>query len=134
MESLVEKAEGAPGTGRCPGSVRWWLIARDGPCGRLEALTVGHGGGRTLPIFCFREEAELFLGLGGIGRADGDGWRARESGPGEVASVLCGPCRGVRRGALDPLPGTFVDGRAGLVGVGRAPFLGRLLGRGRGRR
>lgn len=103
-----------------PGAA-WWLIARKGPCGRLEALDVGVGGWRALPVFSFREGAEMFLHLA----KPGDGWRVRESRPGEVASVLCGVCRGVQSVALDPLPGMFAEGTAAQMD--RERFLGRLL-------
>lgn len=109
---------------RRPGRT-WWLIVRDGPCGRLELLDIG--GGWALPVFSFREEAEMFLHLGRL--ADGRGWRVRESGAGEVASVLCGPCRGAKSVALDPLPGTFGDEPAAPVEVDRERFLGELLRR-----
>jgi hypothetical protein len=104
---------------------RWWLIARlEG--GRIEWLTVGQ---ETLPVFGFPEEAELFLRLGGLG----DGWRARESRPGELTSVLAGPCRGVGRVALDPTPAMLRDGTMPLVSVDRGRFLRRFLGHSMGR-
>lgn len=129
---MVTKAA-AKTAARRPGQASWWLIARDGPCGRLEALTVGDGNGRTLPVFGFREEAELFLHLAGPGTGDG-GWRVRESRAGELVSVLYGPCRGVRRVALDPPP-EVVDGRAaGPWSMGRGRFVGFVVGDGRGPR
>jgi hypothetical protein len=53
---------------------RWWLISRVAN-GQTEVLTVRPNGGRwTLPVIGFREEAEMFLKLDGLG----DGWRAKE--------------------------------------------------------
>ena len=55
---------------------------------------------KALPVFSFEEEARMFLELGAL-----DGWRVREPAVGKLTSVLFGPCAGVRRVALDPLPG-----------------------------
>jgi hypothetical protein len=109
-----------------------WLIARDAAAGRSEPprepLLVDDGGGRggeALAVFGHEEEAEMYLGLW----APGDGWRAREIGAGELASVLHGPSwPGARRVALDPLPGALA-GAAGfdlLVGMDRVRFAQRL--------
>jgi hypothetical protein len=76
-----------------------------------------------LPVFSFEEEAELFVWFA----EPGGGWRVRESRCGELASVLCGPCKGVRGVALDPLPRMLEDGTFALVRVGRERFLGRIL-------
>ena len=89
----------------------WWIIASERAGGRLEALTVRRPDGpreEALAVFDFAEEAGLYLRLGAL---EGDGWRVRESGPGEVASVLLDPCAGAKRVALDPLPETAADGR-----------------------
>ncbi len=109
-----------------------WLIARD--AGERsepprEPLLVDDGGGRggeALAVFGHEEEAEMFLGLW----APGDGWRAREIGAGELASLLRGPSwPGARRVALDPLPGALAEA-AGfnllLVGMDRDRFAQRL--------
>ena len=82
------------------------------------------GLGRSLPVFGFKEEAELFLRLGSH---DGDGWHARESSAGELVSLLYGPCADVGGVVLDPLPGMAADGTLALVSVGREDFLERLL-------
>ena len=114
---------------RSPASKTRWLIARDGD-GFLEPLCLRRRSARVLPVFSFEEEAEMFVRLGGY---DDGGWRARESSVGELVSVLCGPCKGVRGVALDPLPEMLEDGTIGLVGVGRRRFLGQLMTRGRER-
>ena len=100
-----------------------WLVVRD-EAGQLEPLCVEDEGGRVLPVFGHKEEAELFLYLGGY---DG-GWRARESSAGEVVSVLYGLCADVNSVALDLLPGMIDDGTLRLVKLGREHFLERLLG------
>ena len=89
--------------GALAGSSTLWLIARDaggrsGP--PREPLLVEDGGGgrggEALAVFGHGEEAEMYLGLW----APGDGWRAREFGAGELASVLRGPSwPGARRAA-----------------------------------
>jgi hypothetical protein len=73
--------------GRQPGST-YWLIAKD-QSGRAEMLTIECGGERALPVFSFEEEAELFLGLGGVG----GGWWVRESGPGRSSRCSMVPAR-----------------------------------------
>ncbi len=115
---------GAHPAGRQPGST-YWLIAKD-RSGRVEVLTIECGGEQALPVFSFEEEAELFLGLGGVGH----GWWVRESGAGEIVSVLYGPCAGVRSVALDPLPEMVSDEAVALVSLSRKRFVEHLVGRG----
>ncbi len=115
---------GAPPAGWQPG-LTYWLLAKD-RSDRVEVLTVECGGERALPVFSFEEEAELFLALGIVG----DGWWVRESGAGEIVSVLYGPCAGVRSVALDPLPEMVADGAVGLVSLSRKRFVEHLVGRG----
>ena len=121
----AERASGrAPG--RQPGSV-YWLIGRheNGP---LEVLTSGLSGGEeALPVFSHEEEAEMFLRLRGLG----DGWQARESAAGELTSILCGLCAGVKKVVLDPLPEMLDEKTVGLVSLDRERFLDFVLGRGR---
>ena len=116
-----------------PAGSTLWLIARDAAAGRSEPprepLLVDDGGGRggeALAVFGHEEEAEMYLGLW----APGDGWRAREVGAGELASLLRGPSwPGARRVALDPLPGTLAGAAAFNllpVGMDRDRFAERL--------
>ena len=98
------------------------MISREG-AGRVEPLTLGHPGGQALALFGFAEEAALYLRLAVL-----EGWRVRESGPGEVASVLLDPCAGAKRVALDPLPETAADGALDLVSLDKKRFLALLLG------
>ncbi len=86
------------------------------------------GGERVVPVFGFEEEAELFLRFG-TGPAEGR-WLVRETGAGELASLLLGPLSGVGRVALDPLPGGLVRAVVGLVSTDREGFVARLLAAG----
>ncbi len=129
----TERTEGAGQDARHAGGLAGsalWLIARDAG-GRSdpprEPLLVDDGGrgGEALAVFGHEEEAEMYLGLW----APGDGWRAREVGAGELASLLRGPSwPGARRVALDPLPGALA-GATGFnlqVGMDRDRFAERL--------
>jgi hypothetical protein len=100
--------------------------------GSMEVLVLSLAGGEgvVLPVFSFEEEAELFVRLGAS--FAGGGWLARETGAGELASLLLGPLSGVGRVALDPLPldplpGRLAEAVVGLVSTDRASFIERLL-------
>ena len=115
---------GARPAGRKPGST-YWLIAKD-QSDQVEVLTIECDGEQALPVFSFEEEAEFFLGFGGVGPR----WGVRESGAGEVVSVLYGPCAGVRGVVLDPLPEMVAEEAVGLVSLSRKRFVEHLVGRG----
>ena len=132
---LTEGAGQDAGHAGGPAGSTLWLIARDAAAGRSgpprEPLLVdecgGGRGGEALAVFGHEEEAEMYLGLWAPGD---DGWRAREIGAGELASLLRGPSwPGARRVALDPLPGALA-GAAGfnllLAGMDRVRFAQRL--------
>lgn len=123
IENTAEWEERVPGQAprRTPGSM-WWTIVRNGD-GPLEMLTIDCDGEEVLPVFGYKEEAMLFLGLG----IAGDGWRARESGAGELISMLYGPYAGIERVVLDPLPETLAGRTVGFVGLGRVRFVNLLL-------
>ena len=106
-----------------------WLIAKHGVSG-LEVLTIPLGGGaEVLAVFTFEEQARVFLDSR-FG-ASGEGWEARQTWPGELASVLCGPCSTAKEVALDPPPEAVEKGKtAGLRAVDRNDFVGMLLGDG----
>jgi hypothetical protein len=81
-----------------------WLIKNQDDA-RMGVLTFGPGSDEeALPVFSFEQEAETFLRLG----VPETGWRARKITAGELISLLHGPCAGVKKVALDPLP--VVDG------------------------
>ena len=97
----------------------FWLIV--GRCiSELEVFTIGR---YVLPVFSFKEEAEMFLQYGKVP----DKWYIRKSTCGELASVLYGPCRDVRRVALDPLPQMVADKTIEFVSLSRKAFIGALL-------
>ena len=76
----------------------------------------------ALPVFSFEDEARMFLEIGKLG-----GWRVRETSDGELISVLCGPCAGVRKVVLDPLPGLDGEGMNDLLSMEREAFMESLL-------
>jgi hypothetical protein len=91
-----------------------WLVAKQ-RCNGLEVFTIGTD---VLPVFSFREEAEMFLRLVHVA----DGWQVRETTCGELVSVLYGPCREVQHVSLDPVPGMIE-----LVSLSRRSFIRTLL-------
>lgn len=103
---------------------RFWLIENNEE-GRSKALTVYLARGEmALPVFSHEEEAETFLRLGG---ASGEGWRVEETAAGDLVSMLYGPCAGVEKVALDPLP--ISCGMIDLVSLDRGRFMRSLVGR-----
>src|SRR5215207_9759113 len=104
-----------------------WLIAKHGVSG-MEVFTIHPGGGaEVVAVFTFEEQAQVFLDSR-FG-ASGEGWKARQTWPGELMSVLCGPCSTAKEVALDPPPEAVEKGKsAGLRAVDRDNFLVQLLG------
>lgn len=101
----------------------YWLIS-DGTEPSGLYVTDHADLGRALPVFSFREEAELFLALGDLGHD----WRAVESGVGDFLALLLGSCANVKSVILDPLPSMLRDSTAGLVSLSLDDFLDRFLG------
>ncbi len=101
----------------------FWLIAT-WTHGGMEVFTIAAGGETVLPIFSFREEAELFLRLEAK-RAD---WWLRETSTGELASLLLGLCARADKVALDPLPGLGEREIADLLSTDRRHFVRHLMG------
>ena len=102
---------------------RLWLISRPHPPAPPVPWLVD--GGRGLPVFSFREEAEAFRRSR---RSLSGGWTAREAGPEELLAVLLGPaCAVTKRVLLDPIPGVADRVSSRLVGIGRERFVGCLL-------
>jgi hypothetical protein len=121
---------GAPtagGVSRRTGTQRYWIIAKDTKdgFGQLELLTVGlDGTGEALPIFSFEEEAEMFLWL----QTTEEGWEVRETTPGQLVSILYGPCADVGRVMLDPLPKIGARMQISLLGLDRNDFVESVMG------
>ena len=106
-----------------PAGAVYWLISDATEPARAFELDLA-GLGRSLPVFSFREEAELFLALGGLGR----GWTVREGGAGDFISLLFGPRADLANVILDPLPAMLRDSVAGLISISPDRFLDRFLG------
>ncbi len=110
------------GAGVSAGAVYWLICDGTGPPGALVLDLAGLG--RTLPVFSFPEEAEMFLRLDG----SGGGWDVREGVADDFFPHFFGPRADVESVVLDPLPGTLGDGADGPVGIGPERFAGRFLG------
>ena len=102
----------------------WWLVARHSDS-QSEVLILTHGGTEMLPVFSFREEAEMYL----LTEKLGSDWQIRETDVGELAWVLSEQCVSVRSVALDPLPSTLAEEGAELVSLGRERFVSRVVRR-----
>ena len=100
----------------------WWLVARHRDS-QTEVLILTHGGFEMLPVFSFREEAEMYLQIEALG---GD-WQVRKISAGELVSLLHEKCAIVRRVALDLLPGTWADEVAELVVLDCERFVSRVV-------
>lgn len=106
------------------GRLLWMIAKRDNT--RMKVLTINPSGDReTLPVFSFKEEAEMFLRLA----VPEKGWRVRGTTTGELISVLYGLCKGVERVALDPPPEIFSEAITDLVSLRRERFVRGLMGR-----
>jgi hypothetical protein len=125
--STREDAETAGGVSRRAGTQRYWVIAKDAKdgVGQLEVLTLDlDGTGEALPVFSFEEEAEMFLCL----QTTEDGREVREITPGQLISILYGPCADVGRVMLDPLPEIGASMQISLLGMERNDFVESVMG------
>ncbi len=118
-ETKVEASVAGPGRGP---SSRYWLIVKNDN-GPLQALTIDLDGQEALPIFSFREEAEMFVRFEAW-----DGWWVRETSAGELVLLLFGPyLLHVKKVALDPLPEICDEGMTRLLSVSKKHFAPVLL-------
>ena len=104
---------------------RYWTVVKQDLL-RTDVLTVDiDGDEEAVAVFGFEEEAEMFLKL----EAPGMGWRTRETTTGELLSVLFGPCAGVGRVVLDPLPRKICCSGSGIhpLSMGRKDFAQTLM-------
>ena len=125
--STREDTETARGVPRRAGTQRYWIIAKDAKdgFGRPDPLTVDlDGAGQALPVFSFEEEAEMFLWL----QTTEDGREVRETTPGQLVSILYGPCADVGRVMLDPLPEIGARVQISLLGMDRNDFVESVMG------
>ncbi len=103
----------------------FWLIAKKG-AGQEEVLTLdldGEESEKTLPVFCFEEEANMFLSLGSPGAE----WQLRETAAGELISILLSPYTDIEFVSLDPLPEFVYKRMVGLVSLRKEPFMECLI-------
>ena len=122
--STRKGTETAGGVPRRAGTQRYWVIAKDG-FGKPDLLTVDlDGAGEALPIFSFEEEAEMFLWL----QTTEDGREVRGTTPGQLVSILYGPCAHVGRVMLDPLPEIGARVQISLLGMDRNDFVESVMG------
>jgi len=99
------------------------VVARDGDKG-LEFLRVLlEGKGQVLPVFSAAWAARGYL----FAEAPGGGWYVSTYTPGELISLLVGPCAGVEWVALDPRPGPRSGGEVANL-MPRENFVDYLLG------
>jgi hypothetical protein len=128
--STWEGGETVGGVPRRAGTHRYWVIAQDAKnakdgFGQLELLTVDlDGTGEALPVFSFEEEAEMFLWL----QRTEEGREVREITPGQLVSILYGPCADVGRVMLDPLPKIGARMQISLLGLDRNDFVESVMG------
>ncbi len=101
----------------------YWLIVKHGVRGMSVWARGGAGGERALPVFSHEEEAERFLRL----RALEGEWSVKETGSGELVSMLMGPCADASKVLLDPLPEADASMLADLVSLRRESFIGLLV-------
>ena len=93
---------------------------------RMDIFTIDpDSDGGFLAIFSFKEEAETFLSL--LEDDQKNAWQSRETSAGVLVSILLGPCAGVRRVALDPLPLSCWGVTLPLVSVDKERFVQELL-------
>ena len=100
-----------------------YVVVRDGEKG-LEVLRIRlEGKGEVLPVFSAGWAARGYLFAG----APGGGWYVSTYTPGELISLLVGPCAGVEWVALDPRPGPRSGGEVASL-MPRENFVDYLLG------
>ena len=97
------------------------VVARDGDKG-LEVFVLQMGKGEVLPVFSAGWTARGYL----FAEAPGGGWYVRACIPGQLISLLVGPCAGVEWIALDPRPGPRSGGEAANL-MPRENFVDYLL-------
>jgi len=125
--SSREGAETAGAVSRRAGTQKYWVIAKDAKdgFGQPDLLTVDlDGTGEALPVFSFEEEAEMFLWL----QPSEEGRELREITPGQLVSILYGPCADVGRVMLDPLPEIGARMQISLLGMDRHDFVESVMG------
>jgi hypothetical protein len=106
---------------RCLSSTFWLVVRHENR--QLKVLIVSCSGEQALPVFSGEGEAEMFVWFGGSFE---EYWQVRDTSAGELVSILYGPCAGVGRVALDPLPGMVTE-TIRLVSVSRERFVNWIV-------
>ncbi len=104
------------------GRARWLIVSLTD--GKSDVLTLDGGGDRVLPVFSFRDEAEMYVHLH-LGTPD---WGPRVFSADEIVSMLLGSLSDASRVALDPLPEACDKTLLDLLCVRREAFVRSLLG------
>ena len=99
------------------------VVARDGDKGPEFLRVLLEGKGQVLPVFSAAWAARGYL----FAEAPGGGWYVSTYTPGELISLLVGPCAGVEWVALDPRPGPRSGGEVANL-MPRENFVDYLLG------
>ena len=97
----------------------YWLVVKHHGL-RTSVFTIElASGAKVLPVFGHAEEAEMFLRALG-----GNGWQIRETGAGELVSVLFDRYANIRKISLDPLaPVAGAEVLVNLVSLSREDFM-----------
>jgi hypothetical protein len=99
----------------------FWVACRS-PEALSDPLTVSVPGlGEALAVFCFEEEARLYMDY------EDDGLRPCPVGPGELVDLLLGPWSRFDRITLDPMPGKGTGLMLRLASTHRDDFLDHLV-------
>ena len=104
------------------GRAHWLIVSLTD--GKTDVLTLDGGGDRVLPVFSFRDEAEMYVRL----QLGTPGWEPRAFSADEIASMLYRSLSDVARVALDPLPEVCDKTLLDLLCVRRDAFVRSLLG------
>ena len=97
-------------------------VACPSPEAPSDPLTVSVPGlGEALAVFCFEEEARLYMGYGN------DGLCPCPVGPDELVALLLGSWARFDLITLDPMPGKEVGLMLRLASTRREDFLGHLV-------
>ncbi len=102
----------------------WLIVKVDREAGDSALLTAGLSGNGegVLPVFSFKEEAQMYLWGGALGGR----WRVEEVEPEALASVLSGPGSRFEWVALDPMGEAWDHEVNRLVCMSRERFLSLL--------
>ena len=120
---MMESLAGRPaGSSRSRSHSSWWLLARHKDS-QTEVLTLVCSGYEMLPVFGFREEAEMYLQIEMLD----DDWHVKKTSAGELLSVLSGPYASVTSVTIDPYPSALSYEAAEPAGIDPERFVSRVM-------